>query len=254
MEMVSLTYYLSENVFKTSSLKYRTLNSIINNVEQSKIFGNNGVLPKSISKDVYLKLSNYVDDVIVNSFLSQDNGLKININGGDPYSYTTLTEVVKENVVEIVVDEATGEEKEVKKVVSKNVSKEVSYEYISFLADFGKDEKFLDLVDEMLAKKDSFSLMVGEDLITHPNAENLAKLCGLVDKCTEFDVVIIPSQTNTLGVAQICTLSKELSNAIIYLFSLSVNPLTAFTNSRLFILLSTITCGHVSCINAVQNL
>ena len=123
----------------------------------------------------------------------------------------TVTEVIKENVVEIVKDEATGEEKEVKKVVSKNVSKEVSYEYISFLADFGKDEKFLDLVDEMLAKKDSFSLMVGEDLITHPNSQNLAKLCGLIDRCTDFNVVIIPSQTNTLGVAQICTLSSEVS-------------------------------------------
>ena len=95
MEMVSLTYYLSENVFKTSSAKYRTLNSIINGVEQDRIFGNNGSLPKSISKDVYLKLSNYVDDVIVNSFLSQNNGLKIKINGGDPYSYITENEIVK---------------------------------------------------------------------------------------------------------------------------------------------------------------
>lgn len=123
----------------------------------------------------------------------------------------TLTEVVKENVVEIVVDEATGEEKEVKKVVSTNVTKEISYEYISLLAEFGKDESFIDLIDEMLAKKDSFSLMVGEDLVTHPNAQNLAKLCGLIDRCTEFNVVIIPSQTNTLGVAQICTLSNEVS-------------------------------------------
>lgn len=123
----------------------------------------------------------------------------------------TLTEVVKENVVEIVVDEATGEEKEVKKVVSTNVTKEISYEYISLLAEFGKDESFIDLIDEMLAKKDTFSLIVGEDLITHPNAQNLAKLCGLIDRCTQFSVVIIPSQTNTLGVAQICTLSSEVS-------------------------------------------
>lgn len=123
----------------------------------------------------------------------------------------TVIEEVKETVVEIVVDETTGEEKEVKKVVANKVSKEVSYEYTSLVEVFGKDEKFLDLVDEMLAKKDSFSLMVGEDLITHPNAQNLAKLCGLIDRCSEFNVVIIPSQTNTLGVAQICTLSSEVS-------------------------------------------
>ena len=122
----------------------------------------------------------------------------------------TLTEVVKENVVEIVVDEETGEEKEVKKVVSKNVTTEISYEYTTLVEDFGKDEKFLELLNDMLAKKDTYSLMVGEDLITHPNSENLAKLCGIIDRYTEFNVVIIPTQTNTLGVSQICTLSSEI--------------------------------------------
>ena len=140
----------------------------------------------------------------------------------------TVVEEVKETVVEIVVDEATGEEKEVKKVVTNKVSKEVEYEYTKLVEAFGKDEKFLDLVDEMLAKKDSFSLMVGEDLITHPNAENLAKLCGLVDKFTAFDVVIIPSQTNTLGVAQICTLLKEESG-----FSVGYNVKADFELSAL---------------------
>ena len=61
----------------------------------------------------------------------------------------TVTEVVKENVVEIVEDEATGEEKEVKKVVSKNVSTEVSYEYSRLVEEFGRDEKFLELLDSM---------------------------------------------------------------------------------------------------------
>jgi NADH-quinone oxidoreductase subunit G len=140
----------------------------------------------------------------------------------------TVTEVVKENVVEIVKDPETGEEKEVKKVISKNVSSEVSYEYISLLADFGKDESFLDLLNEMLAKKDTFSLMVGEDLITHPNSENLAKLCGLIDRCTDFNVVIIPTQTNTLGVSQICTLSKEVEG-----FSVGYNMKADFELSAL---------------------
>ena len=140
----------------------------------------------------------------------------------------TVTEVVKENVVEIVKDSETGEEKEVKKVVSKNVSTEVSYEYISLLADFGKDESFLDLLNDMLAKKDTFSLMVGEDLITHPNSENLAKLCGIIDRYTDFSVVIIPTQTNTLGVSQICTLSEEVQG-----FSLGYNMKADFELSAL---------------------
>ncbi len=121
----------------------------------------------------------------------------------------TVTETIKEKVVEIVKDEETGEEKEVSKMVPKKVSKEVEFEYITLLEDFGKDEAFIELIDSMLAKKDTYSLMVGEDLITHPNADNLAKLCGLISRCTDFDVVIIPTSTNTLGVSQICTLSCE---------------------------------------------
>ncbi|APW66780.1 ferredoxin [Poseidonibacter parvus] len=121
----------------------------------------------------------------------------------------TVTETIKEKVVEIVKNEETGEEKEVSKMVPKKVSKEVEFEYISLLEDFGKDETFVELIDTMLAKKDTYSLMVGEDLITHPNAVNLAKLCGLITKYTEFEVVIIPTSTNTLGVSQICTLSKQ---------------------------------------------
>ncbi len=116
----------------------------------------------------------------------------------------TITETIKETVVEIVKDEETGEEKEVKKVVPKKVKKEVEFEYTKLLDNMGQDETLLDTIDTLLAKKDTYSLMVGEDLITHPNSENLAKLCGLLDKYTDFTVVIIPSQTNTLGVSLIC--------------------------------------------------
>lgn len=91
MEMISLTYQLSENVFKPNSAKYRTLNNIINHVEKNKIFGQNGNLPKNISEDIHKKLSSYVDDLVVQSFLAQDNGLKISIHKDDPYSYMDST-------------------------------------------------------------------------------------------------------------------------------------------------------------------
>ena len=121
----------------------------------------------------------------------------------------TITETVKETVVNIVKDEETGEEKEVKKVVSKKVPKEVEFEYTKLIDQIGCDEKLLDTLETLLAKKDKFSLIVGEDLYTHPNSENLGKLCGLIDKYTDFDVLIIPSQTNTLGVSLICDVDDK---------------------------------------------
>ncbi|WP_417333209.1 NADH-quinone oxidoreductase subunit G [Halarcobacter sp.] len=116
----------------------------------------------------------------------------------------TVIESKKEQVVELVKDEETGEEKEVKKLVTKKEEKQVEFEYTKFLDDIEKDETFLELVDSMLAKKDKFSLIVGEDLIHNENYEEFAKLCGLVEKYTSFNVVVIPSATNTLGVSLIC--------------------------------------------------
>jgi NADH-quinone oxidoreductase subunit G len=76
-------------------------------------------------------------------------------------------------------------------------------------------EDFDTLMVKMLAKKDTFSLIVGEDLYTHPRAENLAKLIGLIDRCTSFSVTIIPSQTNTLGVSLICDLDEEAGSKVV---------------------------------------
>lgn len=73
----------------------------------------------------------------------------------------------------------------------------------------GLDETFNETLEKLLAKKDSFSLIAGEDLYSHPKAKNLAKLLGLIQKYTDFSVVIIPSKTNTLGVSLICDLDEN---------------------------------------------
>ena len=127
----------------------------------------------------------------------------------------TVTETVKETVVEMVKDEETGEEKEVKKVVPKKVSKEVEFEYTKLLDQIGSDESLLETLEALLAKKDSYSLILGEDLITHPQSQNLAKLAGLVQKHTEFKVLVIPTQTNTIGVSLICDLDESEEGYIV---------------------------------------
>lgn len=123
----------------------------------------------------------------------------------------TVTETIKEKVVETTVDAQTGEEKEVTKMVPKKVSKEVEYTYTKLLDAIGADESLLETIEAMLAKKDTYSLIVGEDCITHPNSSNIAALCGMVEKYTEFKVLVVPTQTNTLGVSMICDLDEAAS-------------------------------------------
>jgi NADH-quinone oxidoreductase subunit G len=121
----------------------------------------------------------------------------------------TIVETKKEQVIEKVLDEDSGEEKELKKLVTKKEEKEVEYIYSKLLDDVGLDENFYDLIDSMLVKKDKFSLIIGEDIITHPNYKTLAKLCAMIEKYTKFEIVIIPTKTNTLGVSLICQLDEK---------------------------------------------
>jgi len=129
----------------------------------------------------------------------------------------TITEDVKETIKELikktVIDEQSGEESEVEeevsKVVIKKVEKEVEIDVNALVDMAGVNEDFNDRLTKLLAKKDRFSLIAGEDLYEHPKSQNLAKLLGVIQKYTDFSVVIIPSRTNTLGVSLICDLDEE---------------------------------------------
>ena len=123
----------------------------------------------------------------------------------------TVTETIKETVINTVVDEETGESKEVKKVVPKKVSKEVEYTYTKLLDSIGADEKLLETIETMLLKKDTYSIIIGEDCIRHPDATKIATLAAYIEKYTSFKVIITPTQTNTLGVSEICDLDEIAS-------------------------------------------
>jgi NADH-quinone oxidoreductase subunit G len=125
----------------------------------------------------------------------------------------TLNEKVKEIVTKVVKDEQSGEDKEieeeVEKTVSKEVEKEIEVDCNALFEIIGLDENFGEELEKLLAKKDTFSLIAGEDLYTHPQNMNIARLLGLIQRYTDFKVLLIPSQTNTLGVSLLCELDEK---------------------------------------------
>jgi len=129
----------------------------------------------------------------------------------------TVTETIKEKVIEIIkekkVNEETGEEEEIEveksTTVSKKVEVEVEVDQNRLLEILNVPAKFEESMEKLLKKKDAFMLMVGPDLYTHPESKNLARLCALIEKYSDFELVMIPTLTNTLGVAQICELDDE---------------------------------------------
>lgn len=148
----------------------------------------------------------------------------------------TVTETIKEKVIEKVkemkLNEETGKEEEVEvektKMVPKKVSKEVEVDDNKLLTLLNAPENFTETLEKFLKKKDSFSLIVGPDLYNHPNAKNLARLVALCEKYANFNLVIIPTLTNTLGVSLINELSDKEGD-----FTIGYNTKGDFTLSAL---------------------
>lgn len=144
----------------------------------------------------------------------------------------TVDEKVIETVTKMVLNEETGVEEEVSeevtKTVKKKVSKEVEVDDNALFGLLNAPEKFAETLEKYLAKKESFALMVGPDLYTHPNAANCARLVALIEKYTSFSVTMIPNLSNTLGVAMICDLDGECGN-----YTIGYNTAGNFTLSAL---------------------
>ncbi len=144
----------------------------------------------------------------------------------------SVDEKVTETVVKKVLNEETGVEEEVSeevtKTVKKKVSKEVEVDENALFGLLNAPEGFADTLTKYLAKKEKFSLMVGPDLYTHPNAHNCARLVALIEKYTPFSVTMIPNLSNTLGVAMICDLESECGN-----YTIGYNTAGNFTLSAL---------------------
>ena len=148
----------------------------------------------------------------------------------------TVTETIKEKVVEMVkemkVNEETGEEEEVEveksKMVPKKVEKEVVVDNNRLLEIIGAQDDFMESLEKNLKKKDTFALIAGPDLYTHPNSKNLARLLALIEKYSEFEITMIPSLTNTLGVSLICELDDTAGS-----YSVGYNTKGDFTLSAL---------------------
>ena len=153
-------------------------------------------------------------------------GLKFKINQASKkrraqviYMHPLEDDSIKTLVTKFIKYEAGSEESVLALVAkafvdNKNLPKElISFfenlddGYISAESNVGEEE-----INDMLTKtrrKEKFTFIVGSDLYNHPQAENIAKILGIVEKYTNFEVIIIPPSVNTLGVSLICDLDEK---------------------------------------------
>ena len=101
-----------------------------------------------------------------------------------------------------------------------------SFDIGNLSAESNVSEEELEALSKSLINKNGLSLVVGADLYSHPRAKNIAKMVGLIDKYSDFSVVVVPPTGNAMGIAQICELDDKMEGK-----SIGINAKGDFTLS-----------------------
>jgi len=88
--------------------------------------------------------------------------------------------------------------------------------YLEAESNVGDDE--LTLMTKSFKRARNHVLVIGNDVFAHKRAGNIAKLAALIEKYTEFSLLIVPSEVNTAGVSLTCNLDidENISNVVAY--------------------------------------
>jgi NADH-quinone oxidoreductase subunit G len=114
----------------------------------------------------------------------------------------------EEGVVALLASYLTNEQSDDVKTYLDNLD----IGYLSGETSVGEEE--CELIVKKLPRRENKTIIVGQDLLSHTKASNIAKLVAVIEKYSDFKVLIVPSQTNTLGVSLICDLDKDCKNVI----------------------------------------
>ncbi len=175
--------------------------------------------------------SDYV--VVFGTKLATDSpGLKFRVNQASKkhkaqviYLHPIEDTTIKNIVTQFLKYEAGSEDAVLALVVKeilknsdlpKDVAKyfdEIDDGYLSAESNVGEEE-IVNMGKKMIKKK-KFSFIVGSDLYAHKNAQNIAKMLGLLEKYGNFEVTIIPPSVNTLGVSLICDLDEKIGDYVV---------------------------------------
>ncbi len=79
--------------------------------------------------------------------------------------------------------------------------------YLSAETNVGDDE--LELMKKQFLRSKSKTLVIGSDILAHERVENVARLVAFIEKYSDFKVLVVPTEVNTLGVSLIADLDID---------------------------------------------
>ena len=153
---------------------------------------------------------------------SKHNGAKI------LYAHP-LEDVLMQNVITQMMKYEVGTEEGVMALLAHSILKdidldederaffdELDFGYLYAETNIGEEEFSQMIKSFSRAKKRT--LIIGNDLIAHERSCNIAKLAALIEKYSDFSLVIVPRDVNTLGVSLINSLDmdEEISGVVGY--------------------------------------
>ncbi len=147
-------------------------------------------------------------------------------NGAKISYFHPIEDALLQNVVTQFVKMEAGTEEGVVALLAKELLKkiELPQELASFFdaLDEGYLEAESNVGEEEFAQMSVYfkrakkkTLIVGADLFAHKRAKNIAKLVGVIEKYSEYKVLIVPKEVNTLGVSLICELDAPSEESFV---------------------------------------
>jgi NADH-quinone oxidoreductase subunit G len=88
--------------------------------------------------------------------------------------------------------------------------------YLEAESNVGDDE--LSFMSKSFMRCEKKVLVIGSDMFAHERAANIAKLAAIIEKYTEFSLLVVPNEVNSAGVSLICDLDidENPSNVVGY--------------------------------------
>ncbi len=141
-------------------------------------------------------------------------------NGAKIIYMHPLEDVLLQNVVTQFVKYEAGSEEGVMAMLAKTLlsDADLSDEFRTYFNELDEgylcaesnagDEEFARIAKSLRRLKRK-TLVIGSDVLNHDRAQNIARLAALVEAYTDFSLVIIPQNVNTVGVSLVCDLDRD---------------------------------------------
>jgi len=141
-------------------------------------------------------------------------------NGAKIIYMHPLEDALLQNAVTQFVKYEAGSEEGVMAMLAKTLlaDADLSEEFRSFFNELDAgylcaesnvgDEEFV-RIEKSLRRKKRKTLVIGSDVLNHNRAQNIARLAALIETYTDFSLVVVPQNVNTVGVSLVCDLDRD---------------------------------------------